>query len=335
MSVTQRGQRIEMVELTSSGSRRLVWAYYVTLLVLAIWTIDKVREPAATVLAIVAFAAISVIFTFCSATRIPADWTWVVIGLSVASTGLVLWQLMPHHGYASWVMGAAGTSLFFVALRGRLRLAWVGFGFVTVVIAAWGLTVGPGLDVSLLAAGRQAAVLLVGTLFAISLKRTGDEVERLTDEATDRAISESQQVAIDEERRDRLLALGEFVTPLLERLASGAKISEDERVEFALAEAELRDGLRARGLQLPVIAAAARAARRRGVEVVLLDDSEPLSMRPSDAAIAADRISELLDAAKDGRVTARLLPSGRDAIATVVVDGAEHRSESIPAQPEA
>ena len=335
MSVTLRGKRIEMVELTSRGARQLVWAYFVTMVVLAVWTIDRVHSPYPTALAVVAFACICIIFTFCSADRLPTDWTWVVIGASVVSTGLVLWQLKPEPGYASWVIGAAGTALFFVGLRGRLLLSWLGFALLAIVIVAWGLTVGPGFAVALLDAARQAAVLIVGTLFATGLTRTADEVERLTDEATDRAISESQQIAIEEERRERLFALGEFATPLLARLASGAKISAKERIEFVLAEAELRDGLRARALQVPVIAAAAREARRRGVEVVLLDDSESSTIAPEDVTIAAGRIAELLDVANDGRVTARLLPVGRDAIATVVVDGAEHRSESITATPRA
>jgi len=333
MSVTQRGKRIEMVELTSRGARQLVWAYFVTMVVLAVWTIDEVRNPYPSALAVFAFGCIAIIFTFRSANRLPVDWTWVVIGLSVVSTGLALWQLRPEPGYASWVVGAAGTALFFVGLRGRLLLSWVGFAFLALVIVAWGITVGPGLESALLAAARQAAVLIAGTLFATGLRRTGDEVERLTDEATDRAISESQQTAIEQERRERLLALGEFVTPLLARLASGAKISAMERIEFALAEAELRDGLRARALQVPVIAAAAREARRRGVEVVLLDDSDSSTIDPDHVAVTAARIAELLDAANDGRVTARLLPAGRDAIATVVVDGAEHRSESIATTP--
>lgn len=318
-----------MVELTSVGARQLIWAYFVTMVGLAVWTIEDVASPYPTLVAVVAFACVSVIFTFCSADRLPVEWAWVVTGLSVVATGLVLWQLTSTAGYASWVMGASGTALFFMGLRGRLLLSWVGFGLLALVIIAWGLTTSAGLAVALLDAAHQAAVLIAGTLFATSLKRTGDEVERLTDEATDRAISESQQLAIEAERRERLLALGEFVTPLLARLASGTSISPDERLEFALAEAELRDGLRARALQLPRIAVAAREARRRGVEVVLLDDSDSSALEAEAVHGASRRIAELLDDAHDGRVTVRLLPAGREAIATVVVDGAEHRSESI------
>jgi len=68
-------------------------------------------------------------------------------------------------------------------------------------------------------------------------------------------------------------ALEEFATPLLERLATGVTPTAAERTEYALAEAQLRDGLRAGVLMVPEVVAAARAARERGVEVVLLDDS--------------------------------------------------------------
>ena len=72
---------------------------------------------------------------------------------------------------------------------------------------------------------------------------------------------------------------------------------------------------------MPPIIEAARQARRRGVDVVLLDDSDPAVVRPEDLELVITRISAVLTDAQDGRLVARLLPPGREGVATLLVDG--------------
>jgi hypothetical protein len=259
MSVEGAATRVDKMALTSPGARALIWLYFVTHAGLAIWTLDGVDSPYPSFLALAAFGLVCVVFTVDSATRLTLPSTVIVIALCVLGTVLVIWQLKTNVGYASWTFGAAGGSLFFLALRGRIALAWVGFTVVTAVVLFWGATTFHGVEFAFSQMTRQVAVLIVGTLFATGLKRSADQVERLSAEATVRAMSETQQLAIDEEREARLRALGEVVTPLLERLAAGAPISTSERENFALAEAELRDGLRGRAFQHAVVSTAARS----------------------------------------------------------------------------
>ena len=320
--------RLEMIELSGWGARILIWTYFATIAILAIWTIEDVREPWPIFVAVIIFGLACLALSLDVGERLSLRVSVFVIASGVATCLLVSWQLIDL-GYSQWCVGATAVALFYMCLRGRTALAWVGFALVCVTTLIWGLTVESRFDDAVIVVSRQLPVLIVGTLFAIGLRRTSDEIRRLTTERTMRAGAEAATIATAREREERLLALGEFATPMLERLASDQPITPDDRLEYALAEAELRDGLRAPSLVLPDVSAAARSARRRGVEVVLLDDSDPSLLGPGDLARAASRIAVLINASKGGRVTARLLPPGRETIATIVVDGAEHVSEEV------
>ena len=71
---------------------------------------------------------------------------------------------------------------------------------------------------------------------------------------------------------------------------------------------------------MPTVVSAARRARRRGVDVVLLDDSDPETVDPGDLDAVLAQVTQALDGAADGRIVARLLPPGRAGIATLLVD---------------
>jgi hypothetical protein len=322
--------RLEMVELTGRGAQLMIALYFVTMAVLAVWSIEGVSEPVAAYVAVALFGVACVLGVRDRGDRISAPVATAIVAVGVANTILVSWFLI-ETGYTQWYLGAAVVSLFYLCLRGRIVLAWVGLGLLAVVIALWGATTDYGLVEALFFMAKQVPVVIVATLTARGLRRTGDEIERLNAESSARATAEAIASATARERQERFEALGDFATPLLERLATGAVPTAEERLEFALAEAELRDGLRAPSLALPEVRSAARSARMRGVEVVLLDDSDPGALSAGDLARAAARISALINESSSGRVTARLLPSGRSAIATIVVDGADHQREDVAA----
>lgn len=317
-----------MIDLTGWGARIVLWTYVVAMAALALWTIGDVREPWPTFIAVISFAAACLALTLDMRERLSLLVSILVIASGVANSFLVSWQLV-NLGYSQWFVGAGAIALLYVSMRGRIVLAWVGFALLCVPTVLWGITVEGRLVDAVLVLARQVPPLIVGTLFATAVRATGEKIRRLTTESTVRAGVEAATIAIARERAERLLALGEFATPMLEKLASGVPITAVDRLEYALAEAELRDGLRAPSLALPDVSAAARSARQRGVEVVLLDDSDPTVLGPGDLARAATRISALINASKSGRVTARLLPPGRGTIATIVADGAVHVSEEV------
>ena len=89
-----------------------------------------------------------------------------------------------------------------------------------------------------------------------------------------------------------------------------------------LTELRLRDMLRSPLLNLPPLADAVQDARARGVKVVLLDDLSHNNGHDLDDAresvdLALGEFLTVLDGRDDGTVTIRVLPSGRNAFASV------------------
>ncbi len=309
-----------MVRLAGAGSRVMIWLYFATMAVLALWSIEEVTNPVPTFVALILFAAMCFAVDRDAGDVLGGETTAFVVALWPVVALLVSWQLELAGGYAQWFLGAGTVSYFFLSLRGRLWVAWLGFGLLCAVTIVWGLTTPFGVATALLLVGKQFPILIVGTLFAIGLQRTSRSVARVSAEESARAIAEAATRATIAQRDRALATLDAFATPLLNRIVEGAPFTPADRLEFAVAEAELRDGVRARGLSVPRVIEAARQARRRGVEVVLLDDSEPASIDPVDLDATIERLSDALTQAEDGRIVARLLPSGRADVATLLVE---------------
>lgn len=108
------------------------------------------------------------------------------------------------------------------------------------------------------------------------------------------------------------------VVPVLNRLADDDPLDEHDRSACASLEGQLRDEYRAGVLVRDPLDAAVRAARARGVDVVLLDDGDGSA---SDVLVdeVARWMAPLVDGARQ-RVLGRLLPAGRSTIATIVTD---------------
>ena len=319
--------RTGLLTLTSPGARAIVWLYFTTNAILAVWTIGGMRVPWHVALALVLVGALALAITFDTHEQLSLPVTIAALLVGPLNAALLSWDLL-YVGYNSWFIGVGAATLFLVCIRGRIALAWLGFAILTAVMLIWGASDPIGIGSVAVMMARQALVLTVGTMFAIGLKRTEKVIDKLTRAAAERAAAEAAGVAESTERARRHAELAESVAPLLERIASGEPLSAADRREFAVAEAELRDSLRARGLRIPVVTEATRAARRRGVDVVLLDDSGTDAPDSELAAFAAV-IAEALDGTFDGRVTARLLPPGRPVMGTVVADGSHYVKHEV------
>ncbi|MFZ2964008.1 MAG: hypothetical protein WA006_04910 [Rhodoglobus sp.] len=321
--------RLDMIALTSDGARIFMWLFFVTSAALAVWNLGAVRSPWPTLACLVFLAGVTLALTLDSGDRLSLPVTVLTMSFGPIAVTAISWQVIVG-GYSQWYFGAGAVALFFVALRGRILLAWVGFVLMATPFAVWGATTETGLWAALGLTARQAAIIVIGTLFALGLKRTSDQIARLAQDTSARATAEAANRAMAAERSERLAALDEFATPLLARLVEDGELSVEEREELAIAEAALRDGLRARTLSVPLVADAARQARRRGVSVTLLDDSTPGALSAHDLERATEATAAALRDAADGQVTARLLPPGRELVATIVVDGSEYERQEVP-----
>lgn len=320
---------LQLVSFTSPGTLVLLWGYVVTIGVLAVWTLPDVDTPWPTVAGLVVLVGIGVLLSLdrhdplmlSSAIIVAVAWTVVAAAIS--------WHLLVPGGHAQWYFGAGTVSLFLVGLRGRILVAWLGFAALSAVVLAWAATTEVGIVTGILLVGKQLPILLVAVLFTVGLRRATATITRLTEETEMRAASEAADRASEDARASRLAELDAVATPLLRRLVDGRELTDADRADFVVAEAALRDGMRARSLVVPRVAEAAANARRRGAQVVLLDDRYPDPPDAETFPAVVEAVVAALDVAEDGRVVARLLPAGRDDIATVLRETTEGRDHVV------
>ncbi|KQU54025.1 hypothetical protein ASG84_23615 [Rhodococcus sp. Leaf278] len=220
----------------------------------------------------------------------------------------------------TWPLGMPLVIYTFMCVRGRTLAAWLGLALTMSVAIGWAVLTGQGILYGLSFSAINVAPLLMATFFAFTIRPLAAAIFELRKQSTVRIASQAAAAAVLEERDARLASLDALARPLLQRIADGPDLTDEELLGCVLLEAELRDSLRARGLVRPNLARAARSARARGVEVMMLDDRAPATLDDD----ARDRIvaaaSNSLDGAHAGSVTVRLLPAGRAAAATVLLD---------------
>ncbi|MGA6204795.1 hypothetical protein [Nocardia testacea] len=234
-----------------------------------------------------------------------------------------------------WAVYASSYVLAVLALRGRIGAAWAGAAAVAATLAVLDIALDVGLG-SLFVPIIALCTVAGTSVCALILRPTQRSLRSLHEDAAMRAAAEATLAAEHSERIRQLARLDRVARPALERIARGAELSAAERERCRLLEAELRDSLRAPQLVTDRLGDAARGARSRGVEVLLLDDGgfaqTPAALRERVVRVAV----EALDAAETGAVTVRVLPPGRRLLATVLVsaDGDDRRTD-IPAPGEA
>ncbi|GCE39588.1 hypothetical protein Rhow_003112 [Rhodococcus wratislaviensis] len=253
---------------------------------------------------------------------LPARYTAALTMIGPVSSALVL-AVVPvpvANTLQMWPFGAATAIYTFMCVRGRTLCAWIGLTATVTTAAVWASLTGQGAGYGISVSVINIAPLLMSTVFAFTIRPLGKAIFTLRQQSTQRAATEAAASAILEERDAQLDRLDELARPLLERIASGTELSADELLACRLLEAHLRDGLRAPGLTDGITAAAARAARTRGVEVVMLDDR---GMVNADAAVGRRLRAEVgghLDGIVAGTVTVRVMPPGRSILATILVN---------------
>lgn len=309
----------EMLPLRGIGMRLVFALILVTQLTLAAGSIGGVRSPWPVIVAFAVFVPGIVLV----AAPHPEPFPWLrvalLLAISVATNVLVLFNLRSGGwaGYADWSFGAAAWLLFFLALRGRIWSAWLGWVLMAGVAQVWSASIGETPIQALGHVDRHAGTILIAVLFRLLLAATGRRIAALRDERLEQVAAEAGSLAEIRERSAQAVRLNDEARPALMQIAAGDYVDPERRERYGLLEANLRDVLRGGELISRDVSHAVENARRRGIEVLLLDDrNEPLS-EPESMRIESALIGELTEIA-DGRVTARLLPRGREFFASVV-----------------
>lgn len=201
---------------------------------------------------------------------------------------------------ATWYVSAVSTMLAIAAVRQQRLVAWTGLVVLTVELLAWG-----GIE-SLFVSGLGGAIALVAAAHAISvgLESSSKQTAEYLAKAQATAASSAADSAMRQERSKRLTSTLEGALPILESIASG-EISNELRAEARIFEAELRDEIRGRALINAKLKNSVRAARARGIEVVVLDEGGLATCSESEREDLRNQVANELDQIETGRVTIR------------------------------
>ncbi|TQJ30788.1 ATP-binding protein [Microbacterium sp. SLBN-146] len=253
-----------------------------------------------------------------AARPVPSARVAGLIALGAVAVAVAGAAVSPYGFGAWWFVAASAFVLAFLALSGRPLIAVIAQSATAVLLLAIVgvrdddlVTLGYAITRPLLIVAVSVAVSIV---IARLLRR-----RRLLDTQT---IADAGMQAWDAAARAELAhgatMLRARVVPVLNRLADDDPLDEHDRSACASLEGQLRDEYRAGVLVRDPLDAAVRAARARGVDVVLLDDGDGSA---SDVLVdeVARWMAPLVDGARQ-RVLGRLLPAGRSTIATIVTD---------------
>ena len=229
-------------------------------------------------------------------------------------------------GYASWCTGAGSDLSRGLLMRGRPVYAWAGSAATTLATAYWVISTGRPLF--------MIFTYMLGHYFTlVSWHGVAHLSTRATTQiaATQRETArlQAQQHAHEEADRimtSRMASVRQRVTPLLTQIADGKAPTPKLRSQAYLLEAELRDEIRAPFFTGTSIVTSAQAARRRGTEVILLDDSgDNTTIDDRTRANAVNYVTKLLDLTQSNRVVIRLNPPRRPTLLTIVTDDTRYR----------
>jgi hypothetical protein len=159
--------------------------------------------------------------------------------------------------------------------------------------------------------------MVIGTAFAVVLRRSLSAVQAVNNEEVREVARISAARAAREERAARLSDLEVTVRPMLTRIARGERLSPEDRQTCAILEGQLRDQIQAAALANPAVAGYARAARRRGVDLVMIDDGGLTGTSREVRRRVTRHVNEALRTADSGQLRIRILPPGRNNLISI------------------
>lgn len=218
----------------------------------------------------------------------------------------------------SWQITAVLVSVMVLGMMLASRLAWLCAALGAGALALWGAI--NGLDAGVFPGGWPVLAMAIGTteLFTRWSRRQVERSAQINDRTRQVLLAEARQRIARESRREHSRYVADIVRPFLEQQVSGFPFTPATSARAARLEGRLRDDLRARCFRGTDLARAATDARARGVDVALLDDGglddAPQALHERVVATALRG----LDAAVDGTIVVRVLPPGRENVATVV-----------------
>lgn len=326
-----------LLDFSSGYAYALVIAFTAANAVFVSLNQDSLGQPIAGWLALVIITGAALLLVRGREEKLALNSAVAIVLAAIVVTALILETLQPDpdgaFGRAEWFRSSNTLLLTFVALRSRPVLAVIGYlGMAGVEVLLLGAAGEAPLDGILPLLDVRTVSIIGGVLLnrILVVSRRGiDEANRRATDIESRARADRQVAALRRQRMEEVMATaGDALT----RVARGGPFSEEHIREFTVAEAALRDGVRARTLtELDGVEKATRDARLRGVAVTLLDDrGEPGLSAGESAEVRRATVAALAGAAAGETLTVRLLPPDRAETATIVAEsGAGIRRSAV------
>jgi hypothetical protein len=304
------------------GAKVLAAALVGTLALSVLSDLRDVRFPSLLMLALVVVSLGVVSMLHVRADPMPTGSAYIVAATGPVACLLVCLAIPGPLGNPnqSNAFGVGVAICAFLCVRGRTGTAWSAFLTMAAIMTCWSLFSGQGLY-GLQLSAPNAAVLGMATLFAIVIRPAATAIRQLREAS----ISQAEKMAAAEARlveRDRQRAeLRRVAWPTLLRIAGGERFSARQAAEIRLTEAQLRDTVRARALNVSPVIEAARSARSRGVDVVMFDDGGMADAEDSARLAFCYLAAQWLGRTDNGSATVRIHPPRRNVMGSIVVIG--------------
>lgn len=216
--------------------------------------------------------------------------------------------------YSTWYVMGISSLMTATVIRQQRAIGWAGTVILIIQVILWA-GVAEGIQT-----GLPGALMLVfaGHAISVGLARAYRETMQYNKEALDIELEQTANSVASEVRRSRLEAALGGTAPILKLIvAQHGKLSEHQKIEAKLLEASLRDEIRGRTLMNETIREAVRAARKRGIEVTVLDEGGLDSASDFEKVEILNEVVAAIDTVQEGKVTLRS-PAGEPWRVTLV-----------------
>ena len=228
-----------------------------------------------------------------------------VLAFAAAVAGLLSIARIPRpDGYDAWFLGGVAFDLLGLTVVGRFGTAWITMAAVVAACIGWAVLGDRPVGVGAALIVRHVATLAVGTALAISLRRSNAASIAFRAVQRRRRMEEDVARARAGARRSAVEQVLEQAGPTLRAIAAARRFTPEDRRQMLVLEGALRDQIRTPRLNASELRNVTDDARRRGVNVLLLDEAERASA--AARAQAVQWLAARLAQTSEGRFVGRL-----------------------------
>ena len=207
-------------------------------------------------------------------------------------------------GYDAWFLGGVAFDLLGLTVVGRFGTAWITMAGVVAACVGWAVLGDRPVVVGVALIVRHVATLAVGTALAVSLRRSNAASVAFRAVQRRRRMEEDVARARAGARRSAVEQVLEQAGPTLRAIAAGRRFTPEDRRQMLVLEGALRDQIRTPRLNASELRSVTDDARRRGVNVLLLDEADAASA--TARAQAVQWLAARLEQTTEGRFVGRL-----------------------------